>query len=193
MASNTGCRSVGELEMTLRISAVAVCCSSDSVVARARLHLVEQPRVLDRDQRPGRGRIGQSDFVRAERCSVRYADQRKQADALPLAQQRQVQGAVRAVASRGCCARVRAGRRATSPARIASVFARIAREGKLAIGSIGVFRVPGVAPPSGEADAATEKASPSQSITTARGRSRAAAPPPTRCCRTPAADRSASG
>ena len=31
MASKTGCRSVGELLMTLRTSAVAVCCSSDSV------------------------------------------------------------------------------------------------------------------------------------------------------------------
>src|SRR2546425_5270282 len=30
-ASRTGCRSVGELAMTRRISPVAVCCSSDSV------------------------------------------------------------------------------------------------------------------------------------------------------------------
>ena len=34
MESNTGCMSVGELEMTRRISAVAVCCSSDSVSSR---------------------------------------------------------------------------------------------------------------------------------------------------------------
>jgi hypothetical protein len=31
MASNVGWTSVGELEMTRRISAVAVCCSSDSL------------------------------------------------------------------------------------------------------------------------------------------------------------------
>jgi hypothetical protein len=36
-AANTGWTSVGELEMTRRISAVAVCCSSDSVSARLRL------------------------------------------------------------------------------------------------------------------------------------------------------------
>ncbi|MND06845.1 hypothetical protein D3C83_284760 [compost metagenome] len=33
MASKTGCTSVGELEMTRRISEVAVCCSSDSLVS----------------------------------------------------------------------------------------------------------------------------------------------------------------
>ena len=33
IASNTGCTSVGEPLMTLRISAVAVCCSSDSLVS----------------------------------------------------------------------------------------------------------------------------------------------------------------
>ena len=36
MASNTGCVSVGEQEMTLRISAVAVCSCSDSVSSRVR-------------------------------------------------------------------------------------------------------------------------------------------------------------
>ena len=36
--------------MTLSTSAVAVCCCSDFLeVARLRLHLVEQPRILDRD------------------------------------------------------------------------------------------------------------------------------------------------
>ena len=36
--------------MTLSTSAVAVCCCSDSrEIARARLHLVEQPHVLDGD------------------------------------------------------------------------------------------------------------------------------------------------
>ena len=38
--------------MTLSTSAVAVCCCSDSrSSSRARLHLVEQPHVLDRDHR----------------------------------------------------------------------------------------------------------------------------------------------
>ena len=37
MVSSTGWRSVGELEMTRRISAVAVCCSSASVSSRLRL------------------------------------------------------------------------------------------------------------------------------------------------------------
>ena len=36
MASKTGWTSVGELEITRRISAVAVCCSSDSVSSRFR-------------------------------------------------------------------------------------------------------------------------------------------------------------
>ena len=36
MVSNTGCKSVGELEMTWRISLVAVCCSRASVTARFR-------------------------------------------------------------------------------------------------------------------------------------------------------------
>jgi hypothetical protein len=34
--SNTGARSVGELEITRRISAVAVCCSSDSESSKFR-------------------------------------------------------------------------------------------------------------------------------------------------------------
>ena len=45
-------RRSGELLMTRRISAVAVCCSSASVRSALRwLQLVEQPRVLDRDDR----------------------------------------------------------------------------------------------------------------------------------------------
>ena len=36
IASNTGCVSVSELLMTLRISAVTVCCSSDSVSSLVR-------------------------------------------------------------------------------------------------------------------------------------------------------------
>ena len=50
--SNTGWTSVGELEMTRRISPVAVCCSSVSVRSRLRaLQLLEQADVLDRDHR----------------------------------------------------------------------------------------------------------------------------------------------
>ncbi len=50
IASSTGCRSVGELLITRRISLVAVCCSraiGEGLVAL--LQLLEQPRVLDRD------------------------------------------------------------------------------------------------------------------------------------------------
>ena len=49
MAWNTGSRSPGEREMTCSTSEVAVCCSSASVLAGARLYFVEQPHVLDRD------------------------------------------------------------------------------------------------------------------------------------------------
>ena len=52
IASKTGWTSVGELEMTRRISLVAVCCSSASVSSRFRAsELREQPHVLDRDHR----------------------------------------------------------------------------------------------------------------------------------------------
>ena len=50
--SSTVLRSKVERLMTLSTSAVAVCCCSDSVkIVGARLHLVEQPHVLDRDHR----------------------------------------------------------------------------------------------------------------------------------------------
>ena len=50
MLWNTGSSSPGVLLMTWRTSDVAVCCSSDfSQIMRARFHLVEQPRVFDRD------------------------------------------------------------------------------------------------------------------------------------------------
>ena len=52
IVSNTGWTSVGELEITRRISPVAVCCSRLSVrLAVARLQLFEQPDVLDGDDR----------------------------------------------------------------------------------------------------------------------------------------------
>ena len=50
IVSSTGCSSVGERLMTSSTSLVAVWYSSDSLqLARPRLHLVEQPHVLDRD------------------------------------------------------------------------------------------------------------------------------------------------
>ena len=50
IVSKTGWTSVGELEMTRRISPVAVCCSRVSVeIAVARLQLLEQADVLDGD------------------------------------------------------------------------------------------------------------------------------------------------
>ena len=43
---------MGERLMTFSTSLVAVCCSSDSLqLPRPRLHLLEQPRILDRDHR----------------------------------------------------------------------------------------------------------------------------------------------
>ena len=50
------------------------------------LRLVEQPRVLDRDQRLIDERLGQRNFLRAE-CARPGARQRQQADALALTQQ----------------------------------------------------------------------------------------------------------
>ena len=50
IASKAGCKSVGELLMTSRISEVAVCCCSDfGEIVGALAQLVEQPRVLDGD------------------------------------------------------------------------------------------------------------------------------------------------
>ena len=52
IASNTGSKLAGELEMTCSTSEVAVCCSSASLkFARALLLRLEQPHVLDRDHR----------------------------------------------------------------------------------------------------------------------------------------------
>src|SRR5262245_60650781 len=47
--SRTGWRFVGEVLMTRRTSAVAVCCSRASVRSRLRTQLLEQPDVLDGD------------------------------------------------------------------------------------------------------------------------------------------------
>ena len=75
MASMTGCRSVGELEITRRISAVAVCCSRVSVTSRARSarsspQLREQPHVLDGDDRLVGERLEEGDLLVRERAGL---------------------------------------------------------------------------------------------------------------------------
>ena len=68
IVSNTGCTSVGELDMTPKISLVAVCWSNDSLRSRrARLHLLEQPRVLDGDDGLVGERLQKLDVFLAER------------------------------------------------------------------------------------------------------------------------------
>ena len=60
--------------MTLSTSLVAVCYSSDFLkLARARLHLVEQPHVLDRDHRLVGEGGEQLDLLVGERPASRYA------------------------------------------------------------------------------------------------------------------------
>ena len=67
MASNTGSRSPGELEMTFSTSLVAVCCSSASVkIVGALAQLVEQPRVLDGDDGLGGEVLHQLDLLVGE-------------------------------------------------------------------------------------------------------------------------------
>ena len=58
MAWNTGSSSPGELEMTLQhLRGRGLLLQRLAQIARARLHLVEQPHVLDRDHRlVGEGR-----------------------------------------------------------------------------------------------------------------------------------------
>ena len=58
-ASSTGCTSVGDCEIAVRISAVAVCCSSDFA------QLGEQPHVLDGDDRLGGEGLQQLDLARS--------------------------------------------------------------------------------------------------------------------------------
>ena len=63
IASKTGWRSVGELEITFRISAVAVCCSRASVSSRFRASSsCEQPHVLDGDHRLVGERLEEGDL-----------------------------------------------------------------------------------------------------------------------------------
>ena len=61
IASNTGPRSPGELEMTFNTSEVAVCCSRPRDLVRAQL--VEQARVLDRDDGLGGKVLDQCDLL----------------------------------------------------------------------------------------------------------------------------------
>ncbi len=88
MASKTGSSSPGELEMTRSTSEVAVCCSSDfGELGGARLHLVEQPHVLDRDHRlVGKGG-DQLDLPVGERPNL-VTRQDDHADRAAFAQQR---------------------------------------------------------------------------------------------------------
>ena len=64
MASSTRWRSVGDEAMTRSTSAVAVCCSSASRAGRsvALLQLLEQPGVLDGDDRLVGERLQQRDL-----------------------------------------------------------------------------------------------------------------------------------
>ena len=74
MAWNTGSNSPGELEMTFSTSAVAVCCSSDSQIVGALAQLVEQPRVLDGDDRLGGEVLHQLDLLVGERTDLLAID-----------------------------------------------------------------------------------------------------------------------
>ena len=73
--------------MTFSTSAVAVCCCSASVeIARARLHLVEQAHVLDRDHRLVGEGLHEFDLARRERPGL-PAHQRENAFEFAVAQQ----------------------------------------------------------------------------------------------------------
>ena len=85
IASNTGCTSDGELAITFRMSAVAVCLSSASLFGS----LVEQPGILDRDQCLIAEGFGKRDFALTEDIRL-FSTQREQADAFALAHQRQI-------------------------------------------------------------------------------------------------------
>ena len=117
MAWNTGSSSPGELEMTCSTSEVAVCCSSASVkLARARLHLVEQPHVLDRDHRLVGEGGDQFDLLVGER-PYRRALQDDDADRPSFAQQRDAEHGPRAAdfAAPRRCTRDRPGHRRYEP------------------------------------------------------------------------------
>ena len=93
MASNTGCTSDGEVAITFRMSAVAVCRSSAS------LRLVEQPRVLDGDHGLVGEGLQQTDclVVKGSCFAARDADR---ADCNTVAQHRHHQHAAPADRSR---------------------------------------------------------------------------------------------
>ena len=87
IVSNTGCKSPGDLEMTSSTSLVAVCCSSDSQIVGALPQLVEQPRVLDGDDRLGGEVLDQLDLLVGERPDFLAVDDDR-ADRAPLLQHR---------------------------------------------------------------------------------------------------------
>ena len=84
MASNTGCTSDGELAMTLRMSAVAVCRSSASLVSLNSRAFSIAIRAWSRKD------FGKRDFALTEDIGL-FSTQREQADAFALAHQRQIQ------------------------------------------------------------------------------------------------------
>ena len=91
MVLNTGSSSPGELLMTCRhLGGRRLLLQRLAKLARARLHLVEQPHVLDRDHRLVGEGGDQLDLLISERLNVeprRHQD----ADELPVAQQRHAQ------------------------------------------------------------------------------------------------------
>ena len=91
-ASMTGWRSVGELAITRRISLVAVCCSSASVSSRFRvLELLEQPDVLDGDDRLVGEGLEEGDLLVGEGLHLEPPTIMMTPMALALAQQRRGQ------------------------------------------------------------------------------------------------------
>src|SRR5262245_60616405 len=88
MASKIGTSSPGAPEMTRNTSAVAVCCSNDfAQLAHARLNLVKQSHVLDRDHRLVGEGGGQFNLLVGERSRSR-ARHSQYADRIPFAQER---------------------------------------------------------------------------------------------------------
>ena len=129
---------------------MAVCCSSASFVS------LEQSRIFDRDQRLVAEGFGLRDFSSSEHIGS-FSDQREQADALSLAKKRQVEvpnSRRTFYAIFSSCS----GRSISDQSGRCSIFlSTIAREGKLALGSIGKTVGPSSSNgPSGEATAACE-------------------------------------
>ena len=101
MVSKTGWTSVGELQMTRRISPVAVCCSSVSrQVAVARLQLLEQPHVLDGDDGLVGEGLEQLDLLVGEGSGLARAPTAIAPDGHAVAQHRNARATLRKLAVR---------------------------------------------------------------------------------------------